>query len=130
MDGAIRAIDAVMRETSLFAAAGFLIGGIDDLAVDILFVLRRCDPADAPRLRTVAGLSPAPAMSARFAIFVRGMGRSGCDRADAGDRHRRRWIIAITGSSSVSIPTTAQRSTPRRRVAERDPRIRLVIGGK
>lgn len=34
-------VDVIARETLLFAAVGFLIGGIDDLAIDLLFALRR-----------------------------------------------------------------------------------------
>lgn len=37
----ISAIDAVARETMLFAAIGFLIGGIDDLLVDLVFLWSR-----------------------------------------------------------------------------------------
>jgi len=33
-------IDAILRETMLFAAIGFLIGGLDDLAVDFTYLLR------------------------------------------------------------------------------------------
>ena len=35
------AIDAIARETMLFAAIGFLIGGIDDLAVDLVYLWSR-----------------------------------------------------------------------------------------
>lgn len=37
----ISAVDAVAREAMLFAAIGFLIGGIDDLAVDLVFLWSR-----------------------------------------------------------------------------------------
>jgi adsorption protein B len=40
MDAVIAWIDAIARETMLFAAVGFLIGGLDDLAVDGAFLLR------------------------------------------------------------------------------------------
>ena len=40
MDAVIAWIDAIMRETMLFAAVGFLIGGLDDLAVDGAFLIR------------------------------------------------------------------------------------------
>ena len=40
MDAVIAWIDAITRETMLFAAVGFLIGGLDDLAVDAAFVAR------------------------------------------------------------------------------------------
>ena len=36
MGGIIGSIDVVARELSLFAAAGLLIGGLDDLLVDLL----------------------------------------------------------------------------------------------
>lgn len=40
MDAAVAWIDGIARETMLFAAIGFLIGGIDDLAVDLAYVVR------------------------------------------------------------------------------------------
>ncbi|WP_294321853.1 glycosyl transferase family protein [uncultured Sphingomonas sp.] len=40
MDAVIAGIDAIARETMLFAAVGFLIGGLDDLAIDGAFLLR------------------------------------------------------------------------------------------
>ncbi|KQN81250.1 glycosyl transferase family protein [Sphingomonas sp. Leaf62] len=40
MDAAIAWIDGIARETMLFAAIGFLIGGIDDLAVDLAYIVR------------------------------------------------------------------------------------------
>ena len=64
--GALALLDAVARELMLFAAAGLLIGGLDELAVDAWFwtgrLLRR-----RPRL-TLATLPPAG--PARFAVFV------------------------------------------------------------
>lgn len=41
IDAVISAIDAVTREAILFAAIGFLIGGIDDLMVDLVFLWSR-----------------------------------------------------------------------------------------
>lgn len=38
---AVVALDAVAREAMMFAATGFLVGGIDDLIVDILYLARR-----------------------------------------------------------------------------------------
>ncbi len=40
MDASIPWIDGIARETMLFAAVGFLIGGLDDLAIDIAYLLR------------------------------------------------------------------------------------------
>ncbi|MBS0285149.1 MAG: glycosyltransferase, partial [Proteobacteria bacterium] len=61
-------IDAATREMTLFAAAGFLIGGIDDLLVDLVWLVRRA-------WRRGGGTAtldelPAPATQRRFAIFV------------------------------------------------------------
>ncbi len=61
-------MDAVARETMVFAAVGFLIGGIDDLAVDAIYLIRFAwrrlwgvrDP-------TLADLPPT---QRRFAVFV------------------------------------------------------------
>ena len=64
--GALEVWDAVARELMLFAAVGLLIGGIDDLAVDLLFW---SDRLLHPRRRlTLATLPPAP--PTRFAILV------------------------------------------------------------
>ena len=41
IDAVLLAIDAVAREAMLFAAIGFLIGGIDDLLVDLVFLWSR-----------------------------------------------------------------------------------------
>ena len=39
--GILVAIDAAAREATLFAAIFFLIGGVDDLLVDLIYALRR-----------------------------------------------------------------------------------------
>ena len=68
MDWITAIIDAAARETMLFAAAGLLIGGLDDLIVDLCFLVRRgmgrgAIPAHLDRL-------PAPTDSGCLAIFV------------------------------------------------------------
>ncbi len=63
----IWATDVVLREATLFAAIGLFIGGIDDLVVDLIFLLgasRR-----SARWSSVADL-PAPRIAAPLAIFV------------------------------------------------------------
>ena len=70
---AIAAIDMIAREAIMFAAIGFLIGGLDDLAIDLIWiartawrhatVYRRHPRADA------ATLAP-PERPGRLAIFV------------------------------------------------------------
>ncbi|WBY07058.1 hypothetical protein PIB19_16680 [Sphingomonas sp. 7/4-4] len=37
----ITAIDAIAREATLFAAIWFLVGGLDDLLVDLIYAARR-----------------------------------------------------------------------------------------
>lgn len=58
---ALSLIDAAARELALFACVGFLVGGLDDLAVDLLY---------AVRARRLTALPPAPARPRRFAIFI------------------------------------------------------------
>lgn len=51
--GLIEAIDIVARETLLFAGIGFLVGGIDDLVIDLLYgalMLKRRWTGSAPAL--------------------------------------------------------------------------------
>ena len=127
MGEAIRAIDAVMRETSLFAAAGLLIGGLDDLLVDVLFLVRRW-LGPATTARRIADL-PAPAVPVRFAVFVAAwdeaavigqMLATATARLDHGDY---RIFVGLYPNDRGSIDAAA-------RVAERDPRIVLVVGRK
>ncbi|HET9640573.1 MAG TPA: glycosyl transferase family protein [Allosphingosinicella sp.] len=61
-------MDLIMREAALFAATGFLILGLSDLAVDLLWIGHRARRLARPAAR-VAGL-PAPARPGRLAIFV------------------------------------------------------------
>ena len=66
--GAVQgAVDAVLREAMLFAAIGLLIGGLDDLLVDLLFVVRKLWRRGEPP-RTVATLRRAQA--GRIVVFV------------------------------------------------------------
>lgn len=64
--GGLSLLDALARELMLFAGVGLLIGGIDEVAVDACFWLRRLSRR-SPRL-TLASLPPAPPL--RFAVFV------------------------------------------------------------
>jgi bacteriophage N4 adsorption protein B len=75
---AIAALDAVARETTLLAGVGFLIGGIDDLLIDLTFVGLRVRAALLRRFarrgtrlppRTVGDLPPRPT-ARRIVVFV------------------------------------------------------------
>jgi len=64
----IAAIDAIARETMLFAAIGLIVGGIDDVLVDLVYlaILARRGPRDRLTLATL----PAPVVPGRIAVFV------------------------------------------------------------
>lgn len=67
----LSAIDAIARETMLFAAAGFLIGGIDDLAIDLLYCVQRGMRRLRPGPAAPDGAFQAAATGGgRFAIFI------------------------------------------------------------
>lgn len=121
---ALAALDAVLREATLFAAVGFLIGGLDDLAVDLAWVWtwrkrrRQAVPGD---LR--AYITP----PRRIAIFVAAwdeaavigaMLRSTLARLDHADY---RLYVGTYPNDRATIDAVAL-------VALDDPRVRLVIG--
>ncbi|WP_174286271.1 glycosyl transferase family protein [Sphingomonas bacterium] len=126
MDEAIRAIDAVLREITLFAAAGLLIGGIDDLLVDLLFLRHRWFGQGADTALTNL---PAPAVRSRFAVFVAAwdeaavIGQMLATASTTLDHPDFRIFVGLYPNDRGSIDAAA-------RVAEADPRIILVIGEK
>ena len=61
-------MDFIMREAALFAATGFLVLGLSDLAVDLLWLGHRARRLARPA-PTIATLPP-PARPGRLAIFV------------------------------------------------------------
>ncbi len=127
MDEAIRAIDAVLREVVLFAAAGLLIGGLDDLLVDLLFLWHRWLGRGVDTL-SLANL-PQPAVRSRFAIFVPAwdeaavIGQMLATAIVTLDHPDFRIFVGLYPNDPGSIDAAAC-------VAERDPRITLVIGDK
>lgn len=63
--------DAVAREALLFAAIGFLIGGLDDLVVDLIWMVRHAARhATVYRRHARATLEDFPPQAYRFAMFV------------------------------------------------------------
>lgn len=124
-------IVAIERELALFAMAGFLIGGIDDLSIDLiwiarslwrrLFVYSRHRRADAGRL-------PVP-RPGRLALFV----PAWCEDAVIGQmiatararlRHRD-WVLYVGCYPNDPATIAAVEAA-----AMGDPRIRLVIGDR
>ncbi len=119
MDGgtAIAAVDATVRELALFACVGFLIGGIDDMAVDLIALARR-DPRASP-------LEPRPAAH-RLAIFLPAwdeaavIGRMLRRALDAFDHPDFRIYVGCYPNDASTIAAVAQ-------IATADARVRLAI---
>ena len=126
--GILVAIDAAAREATLFAAIFFLIGGIDDLLVDLIYAIRRIGMA-LRRLVRPRGAGPAivAAPILPIAVFIAAwdesqvigrMLRSALARFDYPD-------YALYVGTYPNDPATIAEVA---RVAETDPRVRLVIG--
>lgn len=123
--GIVAAIDAVARELTLFAAVGFLIGGVDDLLIDLVWMVGRARAGFAPD-PSLAQLAR-PARRIRFAILVAtwreeavigAMLRTALSRIDHPDY---RIYVGAYPNDPGTIAAIAA-------VASADPRIRLVIG--
>ena len=126
----IAVIDASARELALFAAAGFLIGGIDDLVIDLIWLVRvlwrraaiytRFSPADAATLA-------APARAGRLVLFVPAWHEEtviGAMLSTALARFRHPdWRIYVGCYPNDSGTVAAVRAA-----AAGDPHVRLVIG--
>lgn len=128
--GVVAGLDSVAREAMLFAGVGFLVGGIDDLAVDLVYFARRGwrhgwrHGAEAD-----AGLSAPEAATGPVAIFVPAwdeasvigaMLAAALDRLDHPDY---RIYVGTYPNDRATIDAVAA-------VAERDARVRLVIGSR
>ncbi|MES2422302.1 MAG: glycosyl transferase family protein [Pseudomonadota bacterium] len=118
-------IDAFARETLLFASVGLFIGGVDDLLVDLLFLVQRLRQGRRRRLNLAT--LPLPRSSGRIAVFVAawdeaavigGMLSTALDRYDHDDY---RIYVGVYPNDRRTIDAAAL-------IAERDPRIRIVIG--
>jgi adsorption protein B len=122
-----RAIDMVLRETLLFAAVGILIGGIDDLVVDLAYLVVKLARWRRPWTSGVDVTAPAEAR--RLAVFVPAwdeaavigaMLRTALARFDHPDY---RLYVGVYPNDRATIDAVAA-------VAETDHRIRLVIGAR
>ncbi|WEK44326.1 MAG: glycosyl transferase family protein [Candidatus Sphingomonas colombiensis] len=119
-------IDAATREVTLFAAAGFLIGGIDDLLIDLVWLIRRLTRgSDVIPLNEL----PLPAVPRRFAILVPAwdesavigaMLRTTLARLDHPDF---RIYVGCYPNDRATIDEVAA-------VAAKDARVSLVVGDR
>ena len=120
----ISAVDLVAREAMLFAAIWFLVGGLDDWIVDLIYLGRRLFGSRSTSTASTAELPiPAPA----FAIFVAAwdesavigkMLRSALARFDY---PAYRIYVGTYPNDPATIAAVQA-------VADLDPRVRLVIG--
>lgn len=117
----IAATDAVAREATLFAALWFLVGGIDDLLVDLIYLARRLIGHRA--MPPPDGQVPA----GRIAVFVAawdestvigGMLRTALARFDHPDY---RLYVGAYPNDPATLDAV-------RRVTAADSRVRLVVG--
>lgn len=118
----IAVLDAAAREATLFAALWFVVGGLDDLLVDLIYALRRLRgrPEQLPAL-------DGPVPPGRIAVFVPawdesavigGMLRTALARFDHPDY---RLYVGTYPNDPATIMAVAA-------VALEDARVRLVIG--
>jgi adsorption protein B len=119
--------DFIMREAALFAATGFLVLGLSDLAVDLLWLAHRGRRLGRPA-SAIADVA-APARPGRLAIFVPAWDESavigemlrGAVSAWAdGD-----WRLYV-GTYRNDPATTAAAAA----IASAEPRVKVVTGGQ
>jgi adsorption protein B len=117
--------DFIMREAALFAATGFVVLGLSDLAVDLLWFAQRIRaPGRGPRIADL----PPPARPGRLAIFVPAWDEA----AVIGDMLRGAvsawrdcdWRLYV--GTYRNDPATAAAAAA---VASAEPRVRVVTGG-
>jgi adsorption protein B len=115
-------VDFIMREAALFAATGFLILGLSDLAVDLIWLGLRLRGRGG--LRTIASV-PRPDRPGLLAIFVPAWDEAAVIgemlRAALSAWGEGEWRIYV-GAYANDPATIAAAS------AVADPRVRLVVG--
>jgi adsorption protein B len=120
----IRVVDAIAHEAMLFAAIGLLIGGLDDLLVDLVYWVRRGFGRD--RVLQIDRL-PARERPRPLAVFVPAWDEApviGAMLATALQRFRHpdyRLYVGLYPNDGATIAAVEE-------VARRDPRVRPVVG--
>jgi len=115
----------VARELTLFAAAGLLIGGLDDLLVDLLYLARRLARRSATPIHSHA--LPPPLEPGRMIVFIPAWDEAaviGAMLSAALARFRHpdyRLYVGLYPNDPATIAAAAD-------VAQHDERVRLVIG--
>ena len=127
MNVTLSIVDVLTREAMLFAAAGFLIGGLDDLLVDLFYLHHRIVRGAGRRLHPTQLTQPV--RPGRIAVFV-----PAWDEADV--------IGAMLASALAGIdhadyaiyvgvyPNDAATIAAVSRIAADDRRVRIVVGAQ
>jgi adsorption protein B len=119
----LTSLDLVVREAALFAAAGFLLLGIGDLLVDLIWL--RLRTAASTHRRPVLGDVPPPARPGLLAVFVPAWDEA----AVIGPMLRA--ALSAWGKADYRLYVGCYANDPATIAAVRavaDPRVRLVIG--
>jgi adsorption protein B len=119
----LTSLDLVVREAALFAAAGFLLLGIGDLLVDLIWLRLRA--AASTHRRAVLGDVPPPARPGLLAVFVPAWDEA----AVIGPMLR--GALSAWGEADYRLYVGCYANDPATIAAVRavaDPRVRLVIG--
>ena len=121
LGGVIAALDALTREATLFASVGFLAGGLDDLAVDLVYFARagrigRDQPPAASSARSLAIFLPAWDESA----VIRAMLTNALATFDHDDY---RIYVGVYPNDHATLAAVAA-------VAAQDGRVRLTVGAR
>ena len=126
MDAVVAWIDAVARETMLFAGVGFLIGGLDDLAVDGAFLIRALRRWWRKTPEATLDDFPLSGCTGRIAVLVPAWDEAGvigamlratCARFDHPD-----WLLYVAWYPNVRATIAAIVA-----VATEDSRVRLTL---
>jgi adsorption protein B len=123
------AIDVVAREAMLFAAFGIVAGGLDDLAIDLIFFVRLAWRAVCGRARAAPTVADFPTGddAGRIVVFVAAWDEStviGAMLRTALARFDHPDFAIYVGTYPNDRPTIDAVAA----IAERDPRVRLVVG--
>lgn len=121
----VAAIDLIAREAILFSMVGFFVGGLDDLAIDLTWLVSRIGRASRTLPRTLASCDPRP--QRRIAVFIAAWDEASVIAAmlatalDRFDHDDYRLYVGTYPNDPATIAAVAG-------VAARDRRVRLVIG--